>query len=340
MDATFDKYCTTAVRLLAYLIREHIENTDPAFVLPAPVSAAVEALIPSIVEPDYSTQDRIHAVFLLLFTTVWVRTGGHSLPDPTIRLLAALMARDEHGNMAPPGLVTPVISHLEYIIRLVLMHEMHQDHNGVDQMLAFEKVRPFLIEDAPSTFGDIRSIKHLASGLNQATPLPAAVYFPHHSSRDELIFRGQHLFFQDLKTLIATVEKDIIKLALQLCLGHDLEPEHGVLHDDLRATTTGYSVFTEIRNTTFNPKTSIRKFLSLPGVFEHFYIKLPSGNVVLRTGSARSWLHGAERLDLLVMAAAHLTGGGLGRGTEVTRMRVRSYLRRILAQTDVFLPVP
>lgn len=324
-DATFKKYASTAARLLVYVIREHLENDDPALALPPLVHAAVEALIPCIVEQQAPPGDLIHAVLWQLFTHQWDRTGGYQKPpDPTIRFLAAFMMRDAEGRTSPPALVTPVISHIEYLIRIVLLHEMHQAHHGEDQMVAFEQVRMFLIEDAPTTFAAIRSLKHQATSSALRTPRPTMTYFPHHTSREELILRGHLLSFGKLKDLVVDLQKEIIQVAEQLSFGHDLEAEHGELHDDLRCTNTNYSVFTDPRNETFKPEFALRKFLNLPGVFSHFFLQLPSGQVIWRHPRARSWLQLKGRLDLLIMVAAHITGGGLARGTEITAMRVRS----------------
>lgn len=336
-SASEQKYQACMVQLICFVLRAHSSTDladnvfpDALHVAMQRLKLALDAFSPDDPALQASLVTLIHGVVRLLFGRSWRQAGSTGIADPTIRFVAASMMRSADGQMAPPKHVTPLLAKLQYAVRVAALVEMHggPQPSGVqqDHLHVFnDTVRPWVIEDSMTTFSRLRSLTLRASAIAWRTTEPPLLYFPHVTDRSEVICDGITVAFHQLQDMVREMQNEAGAAIRKLCFLHRYQVKHGLLFDDLRTTTTGYSVFTDPRNKEVNDtRIHVREFLSHPNVFQELFFLSPEGVPQVRVAAARSWLEALARLELLILTEAHLTGGGQARGTEICAMTVRN----------------
>lgn len=283
----------------------------------------------------------IHTVLYRLWSQPFYPTPDNPVPDPTVHYLM-LRSVGKDGRFMEASEITPTISKFKYALRLTMVYELNEPmfiQNLEDPHARSAQIEMWIHEKkTDSTFNTLCSLKHRASSIAQRTMSYPQFYWPDYNDPNELIFRGDRLRLEDIRTMIHKIEDKLVKTFEEdVMMGLKFATPRGHIADDLANHDPGYSFLNDARNPFESHRaTLLKRIVRDAGLRTRFTYVTEAGEVKWRIRALESWISAYSSLSQLLLLRCELLMGGPGRGTELTAMQYRSTTTRGIRNLCIF----
>lgn len=267
--------------------------------------------------------ENLHRLFMALWTWKW---GGEKFSDPTM-CMVGLLHLQKGGNFSEPKHVTGTLASLTHLMRLAFVTEYYNliDVQNMDPSIAMDRIRPFIRNDRPTTFGDVRSLQQYTSSLVVRQMSEPKIIFPGQLKGDfsYLLYEGVKITLPQISATLEDIEKRIVELMeKKVLLGSGLHVDWKGVRDNLTDSTVSYS-FLDDPKLSAEGKRLLTFAFTDPEMRKRFVMSTPEGERV-NTHAARMWLADLAELELLCMLAVEMKSGAPIRMTELTSTLVKN----------------
>jgi hypothetical protein len=329
---TFRNYGSALARLVSFLVREKNKYALP---LPDDVSKKIQDIRNVLVgnsncAPEVLSK-MIGTLLLCIWTQTWIKSAANNLGDPTVCFVALAMHKSD-GGWEEPAQVTPLIAKLEYCMRLVMLHAIHNKSGDGPLLSQCYTLQKWFTEKHDSTFNSLRSLQHQATALVKSELGRQRVVWTDRRSYREMRFEGNAISFDKFSEMADHMHQDAIELfENRLLLGTRLRISTDGIVDDLSNTQVGYSFLTDRRNSTLaNTDKLINIILDNPRLSEQFVLRdsLSGSQSPWNILAIQEWLYWYSQFHGILLALAEMMGGSPGRGTEMTCLQYKNTATR------------
>lgn len=141
-------------------------------------------------------------------------------------------------------------------------------------------------------------------------------------SGDNVIVKGHVLYLKDIRYFVETLIEEIkLLFSTRLFFGLDIVDINwlpGVVHEEPRNTSVGYSCFRDPHNAFLRHKDDLlQAILTHPRLRSHFYCIDQHGRITWRAGPCLAYLEDCHNAEMKLFSATQTSVGEPGRGTEV-----------------------
>ncbi|KAJ7577798.1 hypothetical protein C8J56DRAFT_798220 [Mycena floridula] len=288
-------YCRTVTHLVAGLLRASV-TAGYKFPTNPSLDTAIKALHASLQIPADTSFNELHAVFLGLFGTTWTPKEDAEegdIANPTLCFLA-LFALKADGEFLQPTHVTGPIRHL-------------------------------------TCYEDLYSLQHYTSAVSFSSIKLPELWWPNPEDPTLLLFNGTEVKLQMWKDICSGLIKKVVTMwQEQILLGlKGIYAAYSGAIDNLRSTKPNYSFIHDSSNNLASAgKDFLTAIFQSPELRERF-TEMQGSEHVLKKSECLKWLQALAKFEGALMVLIHLTGGGPGRGTEITSLLAENTATRV-----------
>lgn len=253
----------------------------------------------------------MHCVFQALWQETWPANAESNFSDPTICFLA-IFTLEKDGHFKQPKAVTKPLAQLCRAIRLSVLMEIHRlvTTGSASSMLdAFESLSWTVREGNTSTFHKLRFYQHYASAIAyQTISLPKIIWpFREDGRFDIMLYLGQLASLQKLLDIIRDLEVEAKEIwEKRILRGAVLQWARGILADNLRDTSQGYSFLQDAANGLEERRHDLGRHL-----LETVFLQNIPGSTQksLNVAEVRVWLNDLARLEAILLLLVEMKSG-------------------------------
>ncbi|EIN12117.1 P-loop containing nucleoside triphosphate hydrolase protein [Punctularia strigosozonata HHB-11173 SS5] len=267
--ASLAKYSRTVAALLLMILRQ--DTSDPtAYSIPGcpPNSEDLETLrkaLESTVGMNATTvsfEDPLmllmHHIFSGLFLRAWdhLQTTDNAIPHPVMRCIILLSIRP-NGQFKEAVHVTPLLSHMQYAIRLCALQEIYLEAaspSARDLEMAALSIREFYTSGGRSAFGVMKSQGHLITDVAMSSQMEVNIIWTDPVGFTSLVHKGHEITLRNLHALYASLQAWTKAADVKTSLGCPVGVVISAFKDDMTSRSQGYSFLSDPRNRSLHSK--------------------------------------------------------------------------------------
>jgi superfamily II DNA helicase RecQ len=350
---TIKKYSRRLVQILCYLWRTYEQTRRPPYKLTGRQEALLWSLRQLARREDPARSEKLEAGCLHL----WIALLDHSLSgneheSALLSGVAVLGLKDEHhgGGWVPAHEFSPTLSALITTSKALVIHHAQRQHD--EALLRYPDTAPTayeLVKEMAERFLTLCDYQGAPSPMNRILRLRTLARTEakkHNTSgivawdRDRLLVDKQSFTLADLRSMIKglceTVRLQLLKDVLLLDLderdrvraGTTALPELAMdkLVDQPAELATGWSFLKHPSNKLGHwPEWLLNRVLTEASLRDRFICGVDSSQqparALWRDSAVCEYMRGVRRFKESLFALVHLSGGGPGRGTEITSIQ-------------------